>query len=94
MPKTVDVKNEVVKKLTGGIAFLMKSYGIKVYNGLGTITKDKKVSVNDGEETIDADKIILAGGSQPIVLNVEGVDSDRVVTSDELLDLDLSLIHI
>lgn len=89
MPKTVEVKNEVVKKLTGGIGFLMKSYGIKVYNGLGTITKDKKVSVNDGEETIDADKIILAGGSQPIVLNVEGVDSDRVVTSDELLDLDI-----
>lgn len=88
MKKTVDVKNGVVKKLTGGVAGLLKSYGIKLFNGLGTITEDKKVSVNDGEEIIDADKIILAGGSEVRMLNVPGADSKRVLTSDTILDLE------
>ena len=88
MPKTVEVKNNVVKKLTGGIAGLFKSYGIKLFNGVGTITKDKKVSVNDGEEIIDADKIIFAGGSEPRMLDLPGLDSKRVLTSDTILDLE------
>lgn len=88
MKQTVKVKNDVVKKLTGGIAGLFKSYGIKLYNGLGTITKDKKVVVNGGEETIDADKIILAGGSSVRMLNLPGLDSKRVLTSDTILDLE------
>lgn len=88
MKKTVEVKNGVVKKLTGGVAGLLKSYGIKLYNGLGTITKDKKVLVNGGEEVIDADKIILAGGSSVRMLNLPGLDSKRVLTSDTILDLE------
>lgn len=64
MEKTVSVKNDVVKTLTGGIAYLFRSYGIELFTGVGTITKGKKVLVNDGEHTIDADKIILAGGSK------------------------------
>ncbi len=88
MAKTVAVKNGVVKKLTGGIAGLFKSYGIKLFNGLGTITKDKKVLVNGGEHVIDADKIIMAGGSNVRMLNLPGLDSKRVLTSDTILDLE------
>lgn len=88
MAQTVAVKNTVVKKLTGGIAGLFKSYGIKLFNGVGTITKDKKVSVNNGEKIIDADKIIFAGGSEPRMLDLPGLDSKRVLTSDTILDLE------
>ncbi|MGY3767863.1 dihydrolipoyl dehydrogenase [Helcococcus kunzii] len=88
MKQTVKVKNDVVKKLTGGISGLFRSYGIKLFNGLGTITKDKKVLVNGGEETIDADKIILAGGSEVRMLDLPGLDSKRVLTSDTILDLE------
>jgi dihydrolipoamide dehydrogenase len=52
MEKIVSVKNGVVKTLTGGVAGLLASYGVKTYKGVGRITKDKKVSV-DGKELIE-----------------------------------------
>lgn len=88
MVQTVKVKNNVVKKLTGGIAGLFKSYGIELVKGWGKITSDKKVSVNDGERILDADKIIFAGGSSVRMLNLPGIDSKRVLTSDTILDLE------
>lgn len=88
MTQTVSVKNDVVKKLTGGIAGLFRSYGIKLFNGLGTIAKDKTVLVNGGEHTIVADKIIFAGGSKVRMLDLPGIDSKRVLTSDTILDLE------
>lgn len=87
MPATVAVKNKVVKTLTGGISGLLKSYGVKVFEGEGKVTKDKKVVVN-GSEVIDADRIILAGGSKVGRINLPGIDSPRVLTSDEILDLE------
>ncbi len=86
MNETVEVKNKVVKTLTGGVGALLKSHGVKVYNGEGKVTKDKKVLVN-GTELIDADRIILAGGSKVSRINIPGMDSPKVLTSDEILDL-------
>lgn len=87
MPATVAVKNKVVKTLTGGVSGLLKSYGVKVFEGEGKVTKDNKVVVN-GSEVIDADRIILAGGSKVGRINLPGIDSPRVLTSDEILDLE------
>ncbi|HWQ80177.1 MAG TPA: dihydrolipoyl dehydrogenase [Anaerovoracaceae bacterium] len=86
MEKIISVKNGVVKTLTGGVSGLLKSYGVRTYKGVGRITKDKKVSV-DGKELIAAKKIVLAGGSKPSRLNIPGMESSLVLTSDEILDL-------
>lgn len=86
MNETVEVKNKVVKTLTGGVGALLKSHGVTVFNGEGKVTKDKKVLVN-GTELIDADRIILAGGSKVSRINIPGMDSPKVLTSDEILDL-------
>lgn len=74
--------------MTGGIAGLFKSYGIELVQGWGKLTSDKKVSVNDGERILDADKIIFAGGSSVVNLNLPGMDSPRVLTSDTILNLE------
>ncbi|AME10024.1 MULTISPECIES: dihydrolipoyl dehydrogenase [Gemella] len=86
MERTVAVKNKVSKTLSGGVAGLLKSYGVKVFNGVGRLTADKKVVVDD-KETIDADNVILAGGSKVSRINIPGMDSDKVLTSDEFLDI-------
>ena len=86
MEKTVEVKNKVAKTLSGGVAGLLRSYGVKVYNGVGKLTADKKVLVND-TETIDADRVILAGGSKVSRINIPGMDNEKVLTSDEILDI-------
>lgn len=85
MSKTVDVKNEVVKTLTGGIKGLFRSYGIDSIEGVGRVSKDKVVSVNDKKFT--AKKIVLATGSKVSKINIPGIESKLVLTSDDILDL-------
>jgi len=86
MPKVVQLKNDIVKTLTNGVRGLLKSNEIKMYNGIGKINKDKDVVVN-GETVLRADKIILAGGSKVSKINIPGIESNKVLTSDDILDL-------
>ena len=86
MPKVVQLKNDIVKTLTNGVRGLLKSNEIKMYNGVGKINKDKDVVVN-GETVLRADKIILAGGSKVGKINIPGIESNKVLTSDDILDL-------
>lgn len=85
MSRTVDVKNEVVKTLTNGIKGLFRSYGIDSIEGVGRVSKDKVVSVNDKKFT--AKKIVLATGSKVSKINIPGIESKLVLTSDDILDL-------
>ncbi len=86
MKKIVSYKNRVVRKLTGGVGFLLESHGIDKYKGVGTITKDKKVKIDSGE-ILETKTIILAGGSTVSKMNIKGSDDPKVMTSDEILDL-------
>ncbi|MFA3798922.1 dihydrolipoyl dehydrogenase [Leptotrichia hongkongensis] len=86
MPKVVQLKNEIVKTLTNGVRGLLKSNEIKMFNGVGKINKDKDVVVN-GETVLRADKIILAGGSKVGKINIPGIESNKVLTSDDILDI-------
>ncbi len=87
MKKIVSYKNRVVRKLTGGVGFLLESHDIDKYKGTGTITSDKKVKIDSGE-ILEAKKIILAGGSKVARIPIKGVDNPKVITSDEILDLE------
>ncbi len=90
-------KDQVVTQLVGGIASLMKSGKIKVYNGTGSITAPGKVTVcaSDGtKDEIEGTNVLIATGSVPAVPPIPGADSPKVVTSDELLDLDHPVEHL
>ena len=84
MEKVQEFKNGVVKKLTSGVEALLKSNGVDIYRGVGKINKNKDVVVNDNQ-VIKADKIILAGGSKVSKINIPGIESEKVLTSDDLL---------
>ena len=86
MPKVVSLKNEIVKTLTNGVQGLLKSNSIKIFKGVGKINKDKDVVIN-GEKVLRTNKIILAGGSKVGSVNIPGIESKRVLTSDDILDL-------
>ena len=84
-------KNDVVEQLVSGIGSLMKAGKISVYNGLGTILSSDlvKVTLNEGGTVdLETDNILIATGSVPAVPPIPGADSPKVITSDELLDLD------
>lgn len=86
IPKVVSLKNEIVKTLTNGVQGLLKSNSVKIFKGVGKIDKDKNVVVN-GEKVLKTDKIILAGGSKVGTVNIPGIESKKVLTSDDILDL-------
>ena len=86
MEKLLETKSKVVNTLVGGVAGLLRSYGVDVHKGIGTITKDKNVLVN-GSELLETKKIILAGGSKVSKINVPGMESPLVMTSDDILEM-------
>ncbi|EHI74687.1 putative TPP-dependent acetoin dehydrogenase complex, E3 component, dihydrolipoyl dehydrogenase [Streptococcus criceti HS-6] len=85
MDKTVDFKNSVVKTLTSGVRGLLKANKVTMFNGFATVNPDKTVTI--GSETIKGRSIILATGSTVSRINIPGIDSSLVLTSDDILDL-------
>jgi dihydrolipoamide dehydrogenase len=83
-------KNKIVDQLSKGVAFLMKKNKITVFKGTGSLAGKGKVNVTNAEgavESIDTKNIIIATGSAPRLLPGLEVNSPRIVTSDELLEL-------
>lgn len=87
MPKVVQYKNSVVKKLTSGVEALLRSNQVDIFKGIGKINKNKDVVV-DGTTVIKGDKIIIAGGSKVSSINLPGIDNPNVLSSDDLLALE------
>jgi dihydrolipoamide dehydrogenase len=77
-------KNDVVSKLRGGIAGLMKAYGVEVVKGNAKFISRKTVSAAGTK--IAADKFIIASGAEPAVPGFIP-KSKRVITSTELLSI-------
>jgi dihydrolipoamide dehydrogenase len=84
-------KRVVIKKLTGGVGFLLQRNGVKVYRGGAAFVNRDTLKVN-GEE-IKAASIIIATGSTPATLPVpvsgggKGKQAPPVITSSEALEL-------
>ena len=76
-------KERIVSQLRSGIEKAMKSGKIDVIYGHGRIEDANHVTVND--EVHEADHIIVATGSVPFRLPVEGADLEGVITSDDIL---------
>jgi dihydrolipoamide dehydrogenase len=87
MPKVVQHKNSVVKKLTGGVEALLRSNKVDIFKGVAKINKNKDVVVDDSK-IIKGDKIILAGGSKVSAINIPGINHPGVLSSDALLALE------
>lgn len=84
-------KDDVVKKLTGGVAQLFKANKIKQFHGRGRLLANREVEVtaHDSEEKtlLQADNVILASGSVPIAIpNVE-YDNEYIIDNAGALDL-------
>lgn len=82
--KMLETKNGSVKRLTGGIEHLFKKNKVTYYKGYGSIPAVGKVAVND--EVHDADKIVIATGSEPVELPFLKFDEKTVCSSTGALD--------
>lgn len=83
--KIIEEKDKVVNTLRKGVSTLLDSYDIPVYNGEGIIHPNKTVVI--GDEVISSEKVILATGASPKKLDLPGGDSHRIITSNEIFEL-------
>lgn len=83
-------KNEVVRKLTGGVAALFKANKVTAFHGHGKLLADRKVEVtpSDGGERrlLEAGQVILASGSVPIAIPNVDFDGEFIVDNEGALD--------
>ena len=93
LEKAMERKEAVTAQLRAGIEFLLKNKLIRLVRGHASFkAAEKGVCVTvcgaKGEcEEICADKAIIASGSTPATLPVEGKDLPGVLNSSELLDI-------
>ncbi len=81
-------KDKIVTGLTKGIEFLMKKNKITWIKGTAKLAGGGKVEITDGEkQTLQAQEIVIATGSQP--RGVPGIEFDytRIITSDQAIAL-------
>lgn len=87
--KIVSYKEETTEKLCRGIEQLLKGNGVTILFGKGSLEQGRKVKVTgeESEEYYDAEHVILAAGSKPVILPIPGLELQGVLTSDELFRL-------
>ena len=84
----VDAKKHatrVVKKLIGGVSYLLKKNGVDVINGEARITSPNSVSVD--KRAISGKNIIIAKGSYPDDPGVD-ISEEKFIQIEHLLHLD------
>jgi dihydrolipoamide dehydrogenase len=83
-------KQQVIDKLTKGLETLLKGRTVTVVSGTGTLGSDgRTLKVSDGSEVVGRN-VVLATGSEPRALPVDGFafDGATVLSSDHVLELE------
>jgi dihydrolipoamide dehydrogenase len=83
-PAANEWKTAVVKRMTGGVAYLFKANGVTWVQGTGTFTDAHTLAVTGGED-VTFTSAIIATGSFPLRPPIEGLESDHCVDSEGLL---------
>ena len=86
-------KGEVVSALTGGIGGLFKANAVEWLQGTGQVKDTGKVNFKphgkDGKkQTLEAENIIIASGSEPVTIDVAPIDGKHIVDSTGALEFD------
>ncbi|MCP4690755.1 MAG: NAD(P)/FAD-dependent oxidoreductase, partial [Desulfobacterales bacterium] len=78
-------KNAVVKQLRKGVETLLKRRRIKVVKGSAELLDASAVQIKETGEKIASDRIIIAAGSRPAPLSLDGLNGPGVLDSDGAL---------
>lgn len=87
-PKMQSRKDAIVLGLKKGLAGLIQSNKIKIFQGTGIVTAKNKITVqSDNPAEIETKKIIIATGSVPIEIPSVRFDGKTIISSTEALFL-------
>jgi dihydrolipoamide dehydrogenase len=90
LPTLVSWKDDVVKKLTGGIGQLFKNHGIETVYGTASFKDKNTLNVTDSSGkklTLSAKNFLIATGSSSVELPGMGFDHTTIIDSTDALAL-------
>jgi len=79
-------RDQVTKKLTGGVEFLFKGNGVELVRGEAKVLSPREIEV--GGERYRTKRLVLATGSRPIELPGFPFDEERVLSSTGALKIE------
>jgi len=93
LPTMMKRKDEVVRKLTGGVAQLAKARKVTLFTGSASFLTPGSIEVVDASNatlktTLSARNIVIATGSAPVELPFMRFNGTTVVSSDEAIAFD------
>jgi dihydrolipoamide dehydrogenase len=95
LPRMLARKNEIVKGLTDGVAFLFRKNKIDRVNGTGRLAGKGIVRVEgEANSELEAGAILLATGSVPAALPFLPYDGTQIVSSTEALAFPMVPEHL
>ena len=86
--RTIEWKDGIVGRLTGGVSSLLKRGNVKIVRGHASMLDGKtcRIETDTGPQTVHAEHVVLATGSEAVSL--PGIPfGDRVISSTEALAL-------
>lgn len=88
-PAVVKRKDKIVKRLVGGIDYLLKNNDVETISGEASFVDTKKLKIKNSSKTeeIEAENIIIATGSVASKLPISGADLEGILDSRAVLDL-------
>lgn len=90
MKKLFTWKESVVTKMSGGVGQLLKGNNVTILKGEASFKTNKELTVTskEGNQTVTAQKFILATGSRPIEIPGFAFDEKSILSSTGALALD------
>ena len=91
LPKMMKSKDKAVTILTKGVEFLLKKNKVTYFKGIGSFKTKNEILIKDDknkESLIQAEKIIIATGSEPVSLPGIELDEKVIVSSTGALKLE------
>ncbi|MDZ7673073.1 MAG: dihydrolipoyl dehydrogenase [Halanaerobiales bacterium] len=88
-PEVVKRKDKIVKRLVGGIDFLLNKNNIEMVAGKASFIDKNTIKIESNEKTFEvkAENIIIATGSQASTLSIPGANLKGILDSRAVLDL-------
>jgi len=83
-------KERVVSQLVGGVSKLLSRAGVQTLSGAARFARERTLLVAsaEGSETVEAETVIIATGSRPLVAPVPGLDAPGILDSTSALALE------
>jgi len=88
--KLNETRDSIIAGLRKGVAGLLKKNKVDVIEGAASFQSPQtlKIEAGDGDRTVSASNIIIATGSEAARPGFFPFDGEKIITSDEILDLD------